>query len=172
LSELRDGKALSVNSDVAAGPSGSPSTPRTRDAIERSNGHADLKPIAELHSLEDIDLADTKVSDHGLSHLAGLRHVVWLDLSRSAIAPGSLANLSRLRHLRYLSLSGTAIGDEQLQRLRSLYRLKKLNITNTKATSAGMQVLFRSHPGLQYVFYGMPSELKVLERPQGTDTDQ
>lgn len=105
-------------------------------AIKKLGGTIDLGPPFE------VDLADTKVTDSGLKHLAGLPKLQRLDLGyNSRISDDGLMHLVGLTELSALGLTETKITDDGLKHLSGLTKLSLLNLEGSKVTDAGLEHL-------------------------------
>jgi len=72
-----------------------------------------------------LDLAESRISDEGLTRLAGLPLLQRLDVSGASVTKQGLGVLQSLPNLRWLNLSGTSVGWWKRWRLhRSHPRLK------------------------------------------------
>ncbi len=85
----------------------------------------DLRLVATLSKLEELNLSNTDIGDIGLAHLP------------------------RLTHLRSLALVYTNITDDGLRHVKSLTSLKRLYLDGTKTTSAAVDDLAKSLPGCE-----------------------
>jgi uncharacterized membrane protein len=98
-------------------------------------GDAELAKLELLKAnLQWLDLGGTKVTDVGVAHVAGMKHLTRLHLEHTAITDASLACITKLRHLEYLNLYGTAVTDAGLPFLCRLADLQKLFLWQTKVT--------------------------------------
>jgi hypothetical protein len=109
-------------------------------------GLADLRQFARR--LEDLDLANTVVTDVDLVHLVGLTGLRSLYLTRTAVTDGGLVHLAGLTGLRALDLGSTKVTDTGLVHLAGLTELKLLSLSGTKVTDAGLVHVSR-HPASQ-----------------------
>lgn len=73
------------------------------------NGLSQLKNVAD--TLETLHLSDTKITDAGMTHLAGLRKLRYLDLSGTEVTLDGLRQISSLSELRDIDLRRTAVRD-------------------------------------------------------------
>src|SRR5207249_4463804 len=74
----------------------------------------DLKHLAVLTTIRELDLSATKVGDVGLKHLAGLRGLTTLNLAFTGVKDAGLKELAPLRELTSLDLSGNYVTDAGL----------------------------------------------------------
>lgn len=100
--------------------------------LEASSVTDDAGPIlAQFNGLASLSLAETKISDLILEHVAKLAHLVTLDLSSTAIDDEGLQHLSSLTNLRELLLGQTRVTGTRLGHLRPSRQLSKLALYDT-----------------------------------------
>ncbi len=87
-----------------------------------AKGDAGLKALAELKSLQILDLTDSRVTDAGLAHL------------------------EKLHRLERIRLDGTDVTDVGLEHLRGLPRLRSVFLYATQVTERGVAELKRALP--------------------------
>jgi len=112
------------------------------------NEHIDkhLVYLAELTSIEELNLRDTLVSDAGLEHLKGMTKLKKLDLGNryypvsDKITDAGMVHLNSLKSLEELKLPSSGVTDIGLAHLAGLNALKKLNV-GRDATDKGMATL-------------------------------
>ena len=127
-------------------------TPELRfSALNVSKEYSDdqlalLKPVAG--DIKWIDLARTKVTDKGLTHLAGMKNLSRLHLENTAITDAGLESLKGLSNLEYLNLYNTGITDAGLAKLGGLKKLKKIFVWQSKVTDAGAKKFAAAIPGI------------------------
>ncbi|MFH5885958.1 DUF2231 domain-containing protein [Halalkalibaculum sp. DA3122] len=109
--------------------------PSTEDSVNLQK----LTPISE--QITWLDLANTKVSDQGLSHLAEFTNLTRLNLEQTSIADSAMAIVSSLEHLEYLNAYQTDVSDEGLQQLQKNKSLTALYIWQTNVTDEGVNKL-------------------------------
>lgn len=136
-------------------------------------GDAALARLAELASLEVLELDGGSLTDAGLAELARLTTLRALDVrgarrvtDRGAAALGAAKHLTRLTltgargvhgecfsslpaSLAELDLASCAILDEHLAGLARLERLRGLSLSGTKVTDAGIASLSALFPALE-----------------------
>lgn len=105
---------------------------------------ADLAPIAQ--QIYSLNLANTKITDAGLAHVASLPNLRVLHLEKTGIGDAGLAHLKSLSNLEYLNLYGTQVTDAGLANLEGLKNLKNLYLWQSQATDAGAQKLQAALP--------------------------
>ena len=102
-------------------------------------GDAGLAPLAELKSLEALELEGDNISDTDLSHLAKLPALREVSLSSYNVRGPGLAHLTRLPSLRDLRLMYDEWpGDKQLAYLKDATSLKVLVLDFNTFTKTGM----------------------------------
>lgn len=95
---------------------------------------ASLKP-----SIESLNLTNTRITDAGLKHLAGLKKLRKIFLDGTRVTGKGLPHLAGLSSLVLLSLSGTKVNDAALAHLKGL-RLECLTLDDARAvTDAGLK---------------------------------
>ena len=112
------------------------------------NEHIDkhLVHIAELTTIEELNLGDTLVGDAGLEHLKGMIKLKKLDLGNryypvsGKITDAGMVHLNSLKSLEELKLPSAGITDIGLAQLAGLNALKKLNV-GRGVTDEGMAAL-------------------------------
>jgi internalin A len=97
---------------------------------------SDLKEIAGLARIFDIDLSGTRVTDEGLKELDAFRLLTSVDLSRTGLTGNGLIHLKELIALTKLSLAGTAVTDAGLAGLQGVPALRDLDLSTTAVTNA------------------------------------
>ena len=97
--------------------------------------------LSSLNDLRFLSLAETRVSDAGLTHLQSLTKLQELHLDHSDITDDGLKLLTSLPNLEILDLKGTRITDAGLIEVGRLTQLKGLYLTRTGITDAGLQHL-------------------------------
>ena len=100
----------------------------------------DLRRLAgdEFHAVTSVLLASTRVSDEGLTHLAGLP-LRELDLGRTNVTSAGLEHVARLP-IERLDLTGTVVDDRALEHLKSM-PLRVVVLRDTKITGVGLGAL-------------------------------
>jgi eukaryotic-like serine/threonine-protein kinase len=97
-----------------------------------------LKKLAQATDVNELSLADTKVTDAGLVHLRKLQRLTRLNLSQTAIKGPGLDHLQDASGLVELNLADTQITDQGISRLLRFERLKNLDLSNTATTDVGL----------------------------------
>ena len=88
-----------------------------------------------------VRLMDTKVTDAGLEHFKGLRHLQSLELGNTTITDAGLEHLKSLTQLENLDLRGTKITDAGLEHLKGMTNLQSLYLSGTNVTDVGLEHL-------------------------------
>jgi hypothetical protein len=127
--------------------------------IQKLGGHVTVDEDAPGKPVIEVNLAQTPVTDAGLTLLKALPRLQVLDLSQTQVTDAGLASLKGLDQLQSLYLLRTNIADAGLQQLASLPNLRDLNISQTQVTDAGLQYLKGLH------------QLRILYVRQTTVTD-
>lgn len=94
--------------------------------------------VQGLNKLRFLSLADTRVTDDGLAHVARLTDLRELHLDNTAITDAGLRHLPYLRELLILDLKGTKVTDAGLAYLAPLEKLQGLYLTRTVITDEGL----------------------------------
>ena len=102
---------------------------------------ADMKHLAGLTGLQQLDLSHTQVGDAGLAELKGLRALESLKLVDTQVTDAGLGHLKGLTGLRELSLWNTKITDAGLAHLKNLTGLRRLDLMCTQVTDSGLALL-------------------------------
>jgi hypothetical protein len=102
-----------------------------------------LKSVAELVSLERLELAATGVTNEGLREIARLPKLQFLGLERSAVTSPGLVHLRPLQSLRFLGLTFTDVDDSGLEAIAELRGLETICLSNTKVRGTSLGVLAR-----------------------------
>jgi hypothetical protein len=95
---------------------------------------AALKPMEQR--LTRLNLAQTRITDEGLTQLQGLTNLESLDLHRTAVTGNALANLRGMKKLVVLQLDYTLADDAAAGAFRELQSLNQIHLTNTRITDA------------------------------------
>ncbi len=100
-------------------------------------GDAELARLSPLAAnLRWLDLAGTRVTDSGLSHVGQMSHLTRLHLERTGIGDEGMMHVARLKQLEYLNFHGTEVTDAGLEHLKSLPKLRQVYLWNTQVTPA------------------------------------
>lgn len=170
LTSIADGGAATADSPDKPGGQGHETTPNPAD-VERSGQEVlrllgtilewprlqagqkldllstqisdeELKSLlANLHDLRFLSLAETKVGNEGLVHLAQMKDLQELHLDYTDVTDEGLKLLTSLSSLQILDLKGTRITDAGLAEVGRLTRLKGLYLTRTGITDSGLSHL-------------------------------
>jgi hypothetical protein len=111
----------------------------------------DVRMLKGLKHLTELDLALTKITDHGLKELGQLKNLTKLNLAWAKITDEGLKEVSQLENLAQLNLALTNITDEGLQELGRLKNLTELDLRGTKITDKGLQELRTALPNARIV---------------------
>lgn len=94
--------------------------------------------LAEMESLEKLDITDAAITNVGLGHLATLPKLSALIADVTAIGDEGLTFLKEKHSLRRLSLAATQVSDVGLKHLANLTQLESLNLSGTNITQRGL----------------------------------
>jgi hypothetical protein len=111
------------------------------DAFLTQTKDEDLIPLSQLTEVKVISLICSKITDNGLSHIAGLKKLEVLYLGETQVGDSGLINLEELSELRELWLRGTRVTDKGIKHLRGLSKLEVLYISRTSLSDDGMRVI-------------------------------
>jgi mono/diheme cytochrome c family protein len=114
--------------------------------IDSNNVGKALPLLAQVQTLEDVNLAGLNLKDESLKPLAGLVNLTHLHLEKNPIGDPGLAYLKGLVNLTYLNLYDTQVGDAGVNQLKELKRLKNLYLWQTKVTDDGAKNLQAALP--------------------------
>lgn len=88
-------------------------------------------------NLTSLDLADTDLTDIGMSHLPKFTRLTRLSLFYCNITNAGLSNLKSMTSLEILNLDSREVGDDGLAHLQNLTNLKSLDIFSGRITDVG-----------------------------------
>lgn len=108
----------------------------------------DLILLKQFTQLECLMNASCSITDKGMSHLAGLKHLYVLSLSRTNISDEGLKQLKSLKELRALYLISTRVTDQGMEYLKELPELRYLSLGITRITDKGLKQI-KQLPKLQ-----------------------
>lgn len=101
-------------------------------------GDNGLDYIKDLE-LTHLDLHGTRVTDHGLKVICGIRSLTSLNLSLTPITDAGVSDLTLLNQLTELVLIRCTVTDAGLQQICALKNLTNLNLANTQVTDEGLK---------------------------------
>ena len=103
---------------------------------------ADLTRLATLPNLRRLDLSRTKITDAGLEHLKPLNEVIELRLRYAeSVTDNGVAHIKGWKHLERLDLRGTKITSRVFESLAGLTTLRSLDIAFTRVSDEGFEEL-------------------------------
>jgi hypothetical protein len=101
-----------------------------------------MEKLAALTLLESLDISGTRVSDAGLMHLGSLKNLRKLNISRNALTDVGAAEISRLTQLEELLIGDNAMSDASLTQFANLSKLRSLWLGgNSRITHQGVAEL-------------------------------
>jgi hypothetical protein len=112
---------------------------------------ADLRQLATIRAIRNLDLSDTSVSSEGLGVLSALPSLSTLALPRRGINENVVAKLRNLPQLRDLRFNNVPLGDDQAAELARFPLLNRLCLTGTELTDKGVQTVIDSLPELRHL---------------------
>ena len=113
-------------------------------------GDENLKTIARMSNLKQLDLGNTKVTAAGLQYLAPLKRLQKIDLWHTQVrGDGGLSALIDLRELESLELDETDIDDTALALIARMKSLRYVELWHTDVTRDGVARLQQSRPDLE-----------------------
>jgi hypothetical protein len=121
---------------VVSGPDGYTSSV---NLVGKKVDQSVLQNIAALCELDNLDVANTNITDDDLWCVAGLTRLSNLMLTRTAVTGAGFVHLRKLNGLAGLNLADTPVDDDGLAHLVGLQELRVLTLTNTRVTDAGMK---------------------------------
>jgi hypothetical protein len=92
--------------------------------------------LAELPSLEYLQIVQTSVTDAGLAAIRGIDGVHQLDLWGTPITDAGIEHLVEMHNLRHLDVSATLISDKGVARLADLHHLETLELPTDAIAAA------------------------------------
>jgi hypothetical protein len=104
-----------------------------------------VKRVARMTSLQTLWLANTQITDRGMSSLAPLAELQDLDLSRTAVGDAGLEQIRGLTKLQILTLAGTQVTDAGLACLAQMHDLAVLDLSRTRVRGRDLRHLANMH---------------------------
>ena len=101
----------------------------------------DLRLLSNLPRLRTLHLHRTGISDAGVEHLEGLKHLTTLTLGDTRITNAGLKAVTKLEQLQFIGLHGTLVDDTGVKHLKALPHLKSLFISKSKVTDDGLKTV-------------------------------
>nr|MBC8875589.1 redoxin family protein [Planctomycetota bacterium] len=101
----------------------------------------DFAYLSGLKSLEELDLANSAVTDDDIQCINGLPHLRELDLSCTGVTDDGLSKLRDCAALEDLNIAGTRVTDAGLEYLQTTRSLRRLNLTGLRVTDFGLASL-------------------------------
>jgi beta-lactamase regulating signal transducer with metallopeptidase domain/Leucine-rich repeat (LRR) protein len=99
-----------------------------------------LVAIGQIRSLKELQLQQSKITDAGLAHLAGLDHLdKLLFFECRGIRGRGYVSLAPLKSLRQLMILGPQIDAQMTEALSSLTQLETLSLTPNQLPPAGLK---------------------------------
>ena len=121
--------------------------------IDPPFGDDDLALVADLGPiLQDIDLANTDVTDQGISHLAGFDRLERISLKDTSTSDPAARVLASLPALRVVNFFGTGLTDQGLLALAGAADLERVYAGQTAVTADGVRSARKLRPDLVVVW--------------------
>lgn len=125
-------------------------------------GDAELAKFAPLADrMSEMNLGRSKVTDAGLSTVAGMKNLKKLHLPNTAVTDAGIESLLGLENLEYLNLFNTKVTDAGIAKLEKLAKLKRLYVWQTGVTKPAAEALHTKLPGI-VINLGWDNEVKTV----------
>ncbi|MBN2295420.1 MAG: hypothetical protein JXM70_23515 [Pirellulales bacterium] len=108
-----------------------------------------LKVLADHKELKQLTLRDLPAKGTALALLPHPEKLISLKMAQSRITDAEVAHLAKMTNLEQLDLGETAITDASVDMLAKLNSLKKLTVNQTGISERGMERLKKSLPDCQ-----------------------
>ena len=126
-----------------------------RNALISDAGLRQLVPLQSLRVLRvgwrDVDSYIPEITDAGMKSIAELSSLEELDISCCHVSDQGVKLLRRLPRLRTLDLTLTPITDATLEEVKRFPRLEQLDLTETNLTPARVSEFQKSCPRIKIV---------------------
>ena len=99
----------------------------------------DLRLLSNLAELRTLNLHRTGISDAGIEHVVGLKHLTTLTLGDTRITNAGLKALTELEQLQFIGLHGTLVDDAGVKHLKAFPHLKSLFLSKSGVTDEGLK---------------------------------
>jgi len=109
--------------------------------------NADLKQIAALKNLTELDLFITPIGDAGVKELTACADLVELNLHSTEVTDAGLKHIRDIKklHTLYIKVDGRKITDTGIKELASIDNLKTLHMTEARVFSAKVPMPAMEH---------------------------
>lgn len=97
-----------------------------------------LKYVAQIKSLQTLEICQTAITDEGLKELARLPRLQSLNLSSTKVTSRGLAHLRPLQSLLSLSIVNTCIDDSGVEEIGNLRNLRIVSLSRTQVHGSGL----------------------------------
>ncbi|MDA0204548.1 MAG: hypothetical protein O3A53_12820 [Acidobacteria bacterium] len=103
---------------------------------------ADVRSLAQISTLQEIDLSRTRITGKGLEPLAKLQNVAVLKLQFAEFLTATdMGHLAEWKNLRALDLRGTRVDSGVFERLAAHRSLEFVDISSTEVDDEGFEEL-------------------------------
>ncbi|MDA0835430.1 MAG: hypothetical protein O2955_10895 [Planctomycetota bacterium] len=133
---------------------------RRIDLINSQITDGGLLHLKGLKHLESLNLEGTQFGDEGLRHVAAMTQLKVLKLQRTKITDAGLKSLESLRHLEILDLDATSVTSNEIRSLASLKKLRGLDLSFTHVSDDGL-VHLRNLTNLEYLNIGPGGQIRL-----------
>jgi hypothetical protein len=100
----------------------------------------ELRHVAELQGLTELDVSGNAITDAGLSSLSKLPNLAHVDLGNTSITAAGIQWLPA-ESMRSIHLNGSSFADQDLDSFQRLYNLEQVKLNRTPVTDRGMYAL-------------------------------
>lgn len=123
--------------------------------------------LGKLTDLESLDLRATFIGDEGLKKIESLKNLKSLRVAQTWISDEGMKSVGKLPSLVALDIRHTDITDEGLQLLSEVSTLRRIRATGSRVTLGGIAQLKKSIPNLKVDFDPEKDvELRVRLKPR------
>jgi hypothetical protein len=103
----------------------------------------DLRGIAAIGTLEELDLSGADISDAGIQHLLRLTTLRQLVLEYTLITDKAMPSIARLSNLEHIHLNDTASTDAAIATLVRLPKLQSVTLRDGRVTASALELFTR-----------------------------
>jgi hypothetical protein len=98
-----------------------------------------LEDLLPLTQIDNFSLQGTKITDAGMRHVAGFKHMHQLYLGQTAITDAGVKELANCHQLSFLGLENTQVTDAGIHALANLKSLRYLNVGGIAISDASLK---------------------------------
>lgn len=123
--------------------------------------------LGKLTELESLDLRATFIGDEGLKEIAKLKNLKALRVAQTWMSDAGMESIGLLYQLRTLDIRHTDVTDKGLIHLAGLTSLKRIRATGSQVTRSGLDELQRTIPDLKVEWFPEKNrDLRVRLKPR------